>query len=309
MRVENFFRCLISFLLMFISHCRRDDKDTRRVLVIGSTGTGKSTLINSLVGYRARDTSSGAKGCTASYSSTHMMHEGYRYDFIDTVGLNEPDGGTVSQSDALGKFLMFLKNNAKGFNLIIFCMREGRLTVQDKITYQLMIKDLYSQVKTEPPPVMLFVGGLFVEHAHPQDWCAKNRNIFVNQGYVEATADLDGIHCITFPAKAQNPKLEAVYMETRSESKNRAWDLISKNCLSRPRPFYNTVPEMASLGVYLWNLLVKYAAKIPVGKNRTLKDAMGWTFIVSKDIMDILVKMGFTKENLASAALSYYGLA
>jgi energy-coupling factor transporter ATP-binding protein EcfA2 len=261
-----------------------------RVLVIGSTGSGKSTLISALAGTQLAETSADAQGCTASYSSFFHTRRGNLYEFIDTVGLNEVDSGKVNQIDAMKMFFGFLKENSAGFNLIIFCTREERLTAQAKATYQVMVKDLYSQAKVDPPPVLIVVGGTFLAQADPQDWCVKNRHFFVKEGYEEATDTLDQFHCISLPDTSPNPRLESVYEKIRADSTSRAWKLIDTFVTPECRPFYKGHRGLMSLGVSLWNRFVD------ISDTLGLKQVFGFSKAIPEVLWKIVKDLGLSKD-------------
>lgn len=81
----------------------------RRVLIFGSSNVGKTSLCNALTGGN-RPTSDGAAGCTFKSHSTLVTYRGVRYELIDTVGLNETDGGTVQSAEAMQNLLALLKS-------------------------------------------------------------------------------------------------------------------------------------------------------------------------------------------------------
>ena len=297
----------VSYLFM-VSVCSLDATQlsselpakAQRILVIGSTGAGKSTLINALLGSDVMATSSDARGCTASYAVESVEHKGITYEFVDTVGLNEPEGGTVGKTDALLMFFQFLRDNHQGFNLIIFCMREERMTEQTKATYQVMVKDLYSQAENEAPPVLLFVGGIFLSYATPQEWCDQNRDTFLLQGFVEARQAQDGLHCISLPPVSPNPMMEAAFEGVRKQSTARAWALIEKHSVPEALPFFDGFQNMMKLGYYMWNRLVDLADRIPSLDGTTLKHHLGLVKAVPSQLWDKVKHLGFSKEEAAN---------
>ena len=287
------------------SHRMRDTdpSPTRRcrVLVIGETGSGKSTTINALAGKEVVATSDGANGCTDNYKTVSFTRLGVAYEFIDTIGLNEVTTGTVDQAMALKNFFTFLRDNKDGFNLIIFCLKRDRLTKQAQATYNVMIKKLYSQAPTTPPPVLLFVGGMFVEQEEPQDWCRDNREAFVDAGFEEAQDTLDGLHCFSLPSKSPNPQLDTIYKDIRMESTRRAWKLVEARACPELRPFYSTSSGMVRLGMTMWNMFVDLCAYIPSPFGGTLKDAFGLVKTVPQTVRQLVQGLGMSVEEFMQA--------
>eukprot|EP00977_Amphora_coffeiformis_P025091 scaffold18208_cov182-Amphora_coffeaeformis.AAC.1 len=260
-------------------------KSSNRILVIGSTGAGKSTLINALVGDDLCHTSSAAVGCTGSYTTVTATHNDVTYEFIDTVGINEPEEGTVSRTDALKMFFKFLRDNADGFNLIIFCTREGRITEESKTTYEVMVKKLYASSESkQSPPVLIFVGGMFLEYDEdPQQWCEANRATFVQQGLVEAAAELDAFHAIALP-RSKNPMLAKVFQQISAASTKRAWNVIERTLAPEPVRLYTSVRGMLNVVQNVWN---------------TIAANFGWPLIIPDVLREIAAACGFSSKEIS----------
>lgn len=64
-------------------------KEVRKILLIGNTGNGKSTLANVLTQTNAFAESSGRTSQTKEPKLVQFNHEDIAYEVIDTVGLND----------------------------------------------------------------------------------------------------------------------------------------------------------------------------------------------------------------------------
>ena len=62
------------------------------VILLGETGVGKSTFINSITESTNCEVSNGAKACTKGLQLVKQFDSGYNYFFIDTPGLNDSMG-------------------------------------------------------------------------------------------------------------------------------------------------------------------------------------------------------------------------
>ncbi|OXA61567.1 uncharacterized protein LOC110862874 [Folsomia candida] len=114
----------------------RNDQE-KNVIVFGETGVGKSSLINMIVDKQIAETSDKAVGCTFE----HQKYSFLNYNIFDTVGLGEPEGGTVSTKDAVGKLLELITvlKSSPGINLLILVMKKGRITESLKTNYELFV--------------------------------------------------------------------------------------------------------------------------------------------------------------------------
>ena len=65
-------------------------KTTKTVIVLGTLGVGKSTLMNRVAGGEQFETSDGADGCTQVPSSYTFEKDGHKVRVVDTPGTNDP---------------------------------------------------------------------------------------------------------------------------------------------------------------------------------------------------------------------------
>jgi predicted GTPase len=57
------------------------------VIVIGTLGTGKSTVLNRLIDKNEFETSGEVDGCTTEFD----RYQGENYDIVDSMGLGDPE--------------------------------------------------------------------------------------------------------------------------------------------------------------------------------------------------------------------------
>ncbi|KAH7867817.1 uncharacterized protein C8R40DRAFT_995507, partial [Lentinula edodes] len=99
------------------------------IILFGSTGCGKSSIVNMLLGREAALMSSGALGCTFENKSYSVTIERQEYRLYDTTGLDEGTVGTVVSKDALVKLYHLLRDlQGDGISLLVFCLRAPRIT-------------------------------------------------------------------------------------------------------------------------------------------------------------------------------------
>ena len=86
------------------------------ILVIGPTGSGKSTLINALMGGNAAEVGHGATSVTTGVKRCKGEFKGMKMDIYDTIGFRDSEG----RSDG-----SILKEIAAGnkFDLVLVCMK------------------------------------------------------------------------------------------------------------------------------------------------------------------------------------------
>ncbi|CAF1479675.1 unnamed protein product, partial [Adineta steineri] len=141
------------------------------VMIIGSTGEGKSSLINLLVGKEKAPTGDGPCGVTFDCSDYETTYLDIKYIFSDTIGLNECDTGTVPHKDAIRKLVSFARSHSQGFNLLIFVMKKGRFTDGFQNNHLIFYETLFNT----KVPCILYVSQC--EHDTPIDaWYTANSN-------------------------------------------------------------------------------------------------------------------------------------
>ncbi|CAF1077553.1 unnamed protein product [Didymodactylos carnosus] len=193
-----------------------------RVLVIGQTGVGKSSLINLMAGEHVAPMSDSAVGCTFDFNVYQVEYNEEMYELIDTIGLNEGSKGTVTHKDALKKLVRFIKQNKRGFNCVIFVMAKGRVFDSFEKNYYLFYKSLLK----EDIPALLYVG--HCENDVPMSaWLNNSTN-------VEALASF------AFAEKICGTTLEGGYFGDqlkilREETRVKMWSAVMAKMLDTPR--------------------------------------------------------------------------
>ena len=131
------------------------DASLRNVLVIGKTGAGKSTVANKIIGEERFK----VKRSIESETSYHVDHEviltdrgnRYRVKVVDTVGFQDTarkDGTKISNEENIRRLKQYFRSSVPdGLHLIIFVFREGRLTDEEKQTFDFIIANFEVNIK------------------------------------------------------------------------------------------------------------------------------------------------------------------
>ena len=121
-----------------LSTFKRILKDSKpadiRLLIIGKTGQGKSTLINSIIELEKEIAAegAGANHCTAMSESYYYCNvvPGVNVTLIDTPGLRDIQGKEE-------RYIKQMKEECPEVSLVLFCKNiKDRLTIDDKVAIQ-----------------------------------------------------------------------------------------------------------------------------------------------------------------------------
>ena len=100
-----------------------------RILVIGETGTGKSTLVNNLLGMEAAEVSHSLSSKTAQVHKHSMNIDGVPIEIFDTPGLGD------SSCNRDNQYLKVMKRilECEEIHLVIYCMKLSETKMRESI--------------------------------------------------------------------------------------------------------------------------------------------------------------------------------
>lgn len=142
---------------------------TKNVIVFGESGSGKSSLVNLLLGQNEANVSDKAVGCTFEFKKYEMAE----YNLYDTVGLSEGSVGTRTQAQAIKQLLQLLKSLGDGVSLLIFVIERGRIKKSLEDNYKLFI----DTICMKKVPVVLAITHCEMEN-EPGTWWKENKEHF-----------------------------------------------------------------------------------------------------------------------------------
>lgn len=116
------------FLLLFSNICCQKNNGKTKLITLGITGSGKSTLTNMLIeGDIDLDNkfkiNNGLKGSTSDIKT----YENFKYIVTDTIGFLEDENGTIKTEDAFNKTWNFLLNTLDSYNYYVYIIKAGRI--------------------------------------------------------------------------------------------------------------------------------------------------------------------------------------
>lgn len=130
---------------------------THNVILFGESGSGKSSIVNMIVGKDVAKVSNSPMGCTfeAESYATHIGDT--TYHIYDTVGLGEGEAGRVPHWTAI-QGLYTLIRQLDGVSLLVFCIR-GRILENSRVNWVFFLNVLCG----ENVPIIAVVTGLEYE--------------------------------------------------------------------------------------------------------------------------------------------------
>lgn len=245
---------------------------TIRVLVFGGTGTGKTSLCNTLTG-RSRPTGNGAVGVTTkSHLYNAFDYEGRKIRLFDSVGLHESSFGTVPAEEAFAQVVALLARAKEGFSLLIHVARASRITKEQEEDYKFFVEKL-TQGNI---PVLLVLTGC--ENEDPMTaWLDRNRASFDRFQYKDMipTCFLTG------------GKFEAHYAALRVQSTTKLLEAILANALPQPYRLYGkgTESTFSQTLTRVWNYVVDWTG-LPEK----------WRGKVNESAFELIKRLGLPEE-------------
>ncbi|KAF8557974.1 hypothetical protein OG21DRAFT_1456380 [Imleria badia] len=244
----------------------------QNIVIFGETGSGKSSLVNLIMGQKVAATSYGTDGCTLDSTLYETSVGEYHLRIYDTVGLNEPQLGAEHYLAAIEKAhqLITALNNAGGVHLLVFCVRGGRITATTQHNYRLFYEFLCCRLV----PVALVITNL--ESETPMErWWQRNSHEFTRFGI-----DVISHACVTC-----TPGHGDMYADKYEESKTTISDLLVK-CAMQHAYTIETRAWLTNFSIYLRQLV--YAQHVHSRKQmvRMLVSRCG----VSEDDAQVVVR-------------------
>ncbi|KAF8149966.1 hypothetical protein B0H34DRAFT_170404 [Crassisporium funariophilum] len=192
------------------------------VLLFGSTGAGKSSVVNMLSGSGVAPTSSSSKGMTFSSTCYQKTISGDVYNIFDTAGLNEGMKGTVTPEEAVKHLFDLTRQFKDGVSLLVFVVRAPRISRLTQQNYDMF----YNIICGKHVPIVLVINGLEGE-TNMENWWTDNEEVFGDY-----KMDFSNHACITSTPGDLNG--EAPFQKAYDDSKTVVEQLISSCCLVQP---------------------------------------------------------------------------
>ncbi|XP_037032054.1 uncharacterized protein LOC119071289 [Bradysia coprophila] len=149
------------------------NKSNRNVIIFGESGSGKSSLVNLLLGQERANVSDKAVGCTFNFQEYATPN----FNVYDTVGLSEGMSGTVRPDLAIKELMHLLQSLHHGVALLIFVIQKGRIKKSLNKNYNLFVDGLCMK----NVPVVLVITHCEMETV-PGTWWNENQQHFERYG-------------------------------------------------------------------------------------------------------------------------------
>ena len=144
------------------------------VILFGESGSGKSSLVNMIVGEPVAKTSDAVGVCTLQNEVYNSNFHNTAFRIHDTAGLNEGEQGRVPHWKSIHNLYTLIRQ-LDSISLLVYCMR-GRIKENAMANWTLF----NTVICGEKVPIITVVTGLEEEGDYPDDWWLReeNKNLF-----------------------------------------------------------------------------------------------------------------------------------
>jgi predicted GTPase len=193
------------------------------IVLFGQAGAGKSSLVNLMAGETVAKTSGNLKSCTLKSQTHPIKFDNKYYNVFDTVGLEEPQLGVQQYLETVENAYKLIQNLEEqgGIDLLLFCMRAGRLTATLQSNYRLFHEFLCDK----KVPIVVVITYLENEAGEMDNWWKNNKDVFDRLGI-----DVAGHACITairgnYPERYEESRstIRKVVKEFTADGQKEAW--------------------------------------------------------------------------------------
>ncbi|KAG2363187.1 P-loop containing nucleoside triphosphate hydrolase protein, partial [Suillus spraguei] len=150
----------------------------KNIVIFGETGSGKSSVINTIAQEEVANTSNDVVGCTRESKRYSVEIYGQKFALFDTAGLNDGSAGTVPHKLAKRQLKSLLdrlhESPSDGIDLLVYCVH--------KSTSPRNTLDAYNTVypwtrRKKSVPIVVVVTGLECE-SPMESWWDAHEDIF-----------------------------------------------------------------------------------------------------------------------------------
>lgn len=193
----------------------------KRVLVIGTVGVGKTSLINMLANKPALLASSTAIPKTIDIQRVSIIYEDVEYEFIDTPGLNGALNPDDRSKETIANLFVFLGEKKESIDCVLFVRSETRIDEAFDRSASVFKERL---IQNHVPFILVVTG-------REMDEDLEGTQVTLDRQFQKY--NFDKIICGT---TMQGGDLENIFFPIREQMKIQLWSSIAELC---HKPFHN----------------------------------------------------------------------